>query len=220
MKKLIVSLSLLVLAGNVMASDLVVKTVENKLPVEYKLNENGVAQNEPKYNVGEIIATASSVVALGEQVYTLLQRGKPNITTDFAPISIVPKDPISKMPVELFDMDDCSRPVKKSYTTTMSTAGVQVVKFQYIVSFVYNCSVDGVGKYIQAAFIQPGTVNVGYGWDVDATMKLSGMMNHGKRADPVVGALLTIKYSIKSWRTALEKNETFHITGAGLIEKY
>lgn len=218
MYKLMMSLSMLVLTANVMASDLVVKTVETKLPAELKLAENSTEAPGP--GIGEIIASASSVVALGEQVYTLLQRGKPTVNTEYAPISIVPKDPLTKQPIDPFDMNDCSRILKKSYVTTMTTGGIEVVKFQYIVSFMHSCTFDGIGKYIHSASIQPGTVSVGYGWDVNATMKLAGMMNHGKRSDPVVGALLTIKYSIKSWRTALEKNETFHITGNGLIEKY
>lgn len=170
--------------------------------------------------VGQVLSTAQTAVALGEAVYVLAQHGKPTNTTEYAPISIVPRDPISKEVVSPFDMEDCSMPVKKTYRSVMTTAGVEVVRFEYMVIYVHSCSYEGVGKYIQTALVQPLTVKTGYGWDFSATMKLSGMMNHGKKADPIAGALLTIKYSMNSWRTAFERNDTVHIRGDGQLKTY
>lgn len=170
--------------------------------------------------VGQVLSVAQTAVALGEGVYTLAQHGKPSNTTEYAPISIVPRDPISKEIVQPFDMEDCSMPVKKTFRSVMTTGGVEVVKFEYMVIYVYGCSYEGVGKYIQAALIQPLSVKTGYGWDFTATMKLSGMMNHGKKADPIAGALLTIKYTMNSWRTAYERNDTVHIRGDGQLKTY
>ena len=170
--------------------------------------------------VGQVIAVAKDIVALGESVYTLVQHGKPSNTTDFTPISIVPKDPISKEIVSPFDMENCSFPVEKKFATTMKTGGAEVVRFEYMVIYTYGCSYNGAGKYIQNAIVQPVTVRTSYGWDFSATMKLSGIMNHGTKADPVVGAMLTIKYSMNSWRTAFERNDTVHITGKGELKSY
>jgi hypothetical protein len=170
--------------------------------------------------VGQVIAVAKDIVALGESIYTLVQHGKPSNTTEFTPISIVPKDPISKEIVSPFDMENCSFPVEKKFATTMKTGGAEVVKFEYMVIYTYGCSYNGTGKYIQNAIVQPVTVKTSYGWDFAATMKLSGIMNHGTKADPVVGAMLTIKYSMNSWRTAFERNDTVHITGKGELKSY
>jgi hypothetical protein len=170
--------------------------------------------------VGEVIAVAKDIVALGESIYTLVQKGKPSNTTDFAPISIVPKDPITKEIADPFDMENCSFPVEKKFATTMKTAGSEVVRFEYMVIYTYGCSYNGTGKYIQNAIVQPVSVKTTYGWDFNATMKLSGIMNHGTKAEPVVGAMLTIKYSMNSWRTAFERNDTVHITGKGELKNY
>ncbi len=170
--------------------------------------------------VGQVITVAKDIVALGEAVYTLVQKGKPSNTTEFAPISIVPKDPISKEALDPFELENCTFPVEKKFKTSITTAGMEVVKFEYMVIYVYNCSWNGSGKYIQAAIVQPVTVKTSYGWDFNATMKLSGIMNHGTKADPNVGAMLTIKYSMNSWRNAFERNDTIHITGKGEFKTY
>lgn len=170
--------------------------------------------------VGQVIAVAKDIVALGESIYTLVQKGKPSNTTEFAPISVVPKDPITKEIADPFDMENCSFPVEKKFATTMKTGGAEVVRFEYMVIYTYGCSYNGAGKYIQNAIVQPVTVKTSYGWDFNATMKLSGIMNHGTKADPVVGAMLTIKYSMNSWRTAFERNDTVHITGKGELKSY
>lgn len=174
----------------------------------------------PLDQAGQIIYMAQNVVALGEQVYTLVQRGKPSITTEYAPISIVPMDPLTKEIVNPFDMDNCAVPQQKKYRTVMKSGSSEVVRFEYAVIFSAGCSYNGAGKYIQTLSIVPTKIKVGYGWDVTAQMKLSGLMNHGKRDNPNVGALITIKYTMKSWRTALEKNDTIHVTGAGVVKSY
>ena len=170
--------------------------------------------------VGQVITIAKDIVALGEAVYTLVQKGKPSNTTDFAPISVVPKDPSTKEHLDPFELETCSFPVEKKFKTSMTTGGMEVVKFEYMVIYVYGCSWNGAGKYIQAAMVQPVTVKTSYGWDFNATMKLSGIMNHGTKTDPNVGAMLTIKYSMNSWRTAFERNDTIHITGKGEFKTY
>src|SRR5690606_17491412 len=106
----------------------------------------------------------------------------------------------------------------KKYQTTMKSGSKEVVKFEYMIVFVHGCSYNGFGKYIQAAYIQPVTIKTGYGWDLTATMKVSGVMNHGSKIDPVVGSMLTVKYTMNSWRTAYERNDTIHITGRGEIK--
>ena len=177
----------------------------------------------PKFSfdqIGMVITIAKDIVALGESIYTLVQHGKPSNTTDFAPISVVPRDPLTKEIADPFDLEECSFPVEKKFVTTMKSGNMEVVRFEYMVIYNYNCSYNGTGKFIQNAAIIPVTVKTGYGWDFNATMKLSGIMNHGTKASPVVGAMLTVKYSMNSWRTAFERNDTFHITGLGELKSF
>lgn len=233
MKNLMMTLSLALLTTGAFAAPekFTVETVEVKtFSSELKGFEvggaggGGVADASGGFSmgqVGEVISIAKDIVALGEQIYTLVQKGKPSNTTDFAPISIVPRDPVTKEIADPFDMENCSMPVQKKFVTTIKSAtGGEGVRFEYMVIYSYGCSYNGKGKYIQTAMVQPYSVKSSYGWDFNATMKLTGLMNHGSKAQPVVGAMITIKYSMNSWHTAFERNDTIHISANGELKNY
>jgi hypothetical protein len=183
---------------------------------DQKISRNGGIQN-----AGQIIAIAKDIVALGEAIYELVQKGKPKNVTEYAAISVIPKDPISKEAVDVFDMEGFSFPVERNYVARIKNgAGKVVIVFSYKVLFSYGGSYNGAGQYLTNVIIVPGSVTTTYGWDFNATMKLSGIMNHGTKANPVAGALVTLKYSMGSWATAIEKNDTIHVTGCGEIKHY
>lgn len=172
-------------------------------------------------NTGRVIQTARDFVALGEAIYELVQKGKPKNQTEYAPISVVPKDPMTKEVVDIFDLEGFSMPVEKNYIANISNkAGGQAVNFSYKVLYSYGGSYNGTGKYLTNVLILPGAVKTSYGWDFNATMKLSGMMNHGTRAEPVAGIMVTIKYQMNSWSAAYERNDTIHITGNGELKSF
>jgi hypothetical protein len=241
MKNLMLTLTLAVLSGNALAAKetFTVETVEVKnfqstlkgyevagagsggitppttdptIPTEGK--KPGVSIDD----VGKVIAVAKDIVALGEDIYKLVQKGKPTNTTDFTPIAIVPRDPISKEVVSPFDMEGCSMPTQKKYVTTIrNSTGGEGVRFEYMVVFTHSCSYNGNGKFIQTAMVQPVSVKTSYGWDFNASMKLASIMNYGSKDQPVAGAMITIKYSMNSWHTAFERNDTIHITAKGEV---
>ena len=110
-------------------------------------------------------------------------------------------------------------PVEKNYVAKIkNAAGKEVVNFSYKVLYSYGGSYNGAGKYLTNVIIVPGSVRTTFGWEFNATMKLSGMMNHGTKADPVAGVMVTVKYQMNSWSAAFERNDTIHVTGRGEIK--
>jgi hypothetical protein len=169
---------------------------------------------------GDVVRTARDLVALGEAVYNLIQKGKPTNTTQYAPISVVPKIPGTDTAVDPLDLEGSSFPEVKSYVTTIKSGGKEVVRFEYQVRFAHSASYNGSGKYIQMAEIVPVSVKTSFGWDVNASMKIGGIMNHGSKTAPVAGTMITIKYQMNSWASAFEKNDSFHLTGNGDFRAY
>jgi hypothetical protein len=168
----------------------------------------------------EIIATAKDFVALGQSIYELVQRGKPSNTTEYAPISVVPRDPISKEYIDPFELEGFSMPVEKKFVTVIKSGMKEAVRFEYMVVYSYGGSYNGAGKWITGAQIIPSAVKTSYGVDFSATMKVSGILNHGTKADPIAGVMLVVKYTMNSWGKAEERNDSFHITGNGQFKSY
>ncbi len=177
--------------------------------------------NDRIETAGRVISVARDLVALGEAIYELVKKGKPTNVTEYAPISVVPKDPQTKEIVDLFDLEGFSMPVERAYVTKVKNGtGKEVVSFTYRVLFSYGGSYNGAGKYLTGVIIVPQSVVTSFGWEFNASMKMSGMMNHGTKADPVAGVMLTIKYQMNGWNTAYERNDTIHVTGRGEIRNH
>lgn len=170
---------------------------------------------------GRVISVAKDIVALGEAIYDLVRKGKPTNVTDYAPMSVVPKDPVTKEHVDPFELEGFSIPVQRDFTTRITNGlGKEVVRFDYTVIYSYGGSYNETGSYLMNVIIVPKFVKTTFGWDFNATMKLSGIMNHGSRANPVAGIMVTMKYQMNSWSAAFERNDTIHITGKGQLQSY
>jgi hypothetical protein len=171
---------------------------------------------------GRIIQAGRDVVALGDAIYELLKKNAPVIRTDYAPISVVPRDPNDKSnAVDIWDMEGFSMPVEKRYQTRITDkVGKEAVIFDYKLMYSYGGSYNGKGKFLTGITIVPGNIVAKRGWTVDSSMKLSGIMNHGTKDDPIAGAIITIKYNISSLGRATERNDTIHIMGNGKMQAY
>ncbi len=171
--------------------------------------------------VGRVISVAKDFVALGESIYELVKKGRPTNTTSYNAISVVPKDPMTKEAISPFDLEGFSVPEERSFTAIVKNGFDQVVvKFDYQLVYSYGGSFEGNGKYLTGVMVVPKSVHTSFGWDFNATMKLDAIMNHGSKANPVAGALVTIKYQMNSWTSSFERNDTLHVTGAGQVKSF
>lgn len=174
-------------------------------------NKSGQA---PTANVGKILAIGKDLVALGESIYSLVQKGKPSNKTTYAPISILPR--VNGQNVDIFDTENWKMPAKATYVITYKNLyGMEVVKFRYSIIFSYGGTYNGTGAYITAAQIVPESVNTSFGYDFSATMKMGGMSNLGTKANPLAGVILSMQYTVETVMQANLETASYHVTGKG-----
>ena len=177
--------------------------------------------NERMERTGKVIQVVKDLVALGETIYDLVKKGKPSNVTEYTAISVIPRDPTTKEIVDPLSMEGFSFPEERSYVAKVKNAvGKEVVTFSYKVIFSHSGSFNGKGKYLTNVMVVPGAVKTSFGWDFSATMRLSGVMNHGTKDEPVAGALVAIKYTVTSWSAAFERNDTIHVSGKGDVRNF
>lgn len=178
---------------------------------------DGLVQSSNKSRIGEVIATANEIIALGERIYEIVKKGKPVVNLSYAPISVLPKDKQGQ-PVDVMDMENWSLPVgKKMRMVYKNLYGSEVVVFEYTVMYSYGGSLDGKGAFITAAQVVPNDVSVSWGYSLNATMKLVGLQNHGSKANPVAGAVMSINYRVETVLKTMESTDSYHITGRGQL---
>lgn len=170
---------------------------------------------------GKVIGVARDLVALGEDVYNLVIKGKPNINTDYAPISVVPR--LNGEPASILEeTENWKMPRSQTYEIAYENAwpfNMEVVKFRYTVIYSYGGSYNGKGKYLTAVQIIPEQVSVLFGYDFRATMKLGGIVNHGTRENPVAGATLLLEHEVKTVVKANLETYAFQVLGDGGFKK-
>ena len=173
---------------------------------------------DPIEQAGKIIGVAKDLVALGEDVYNLVIKGKPSVETNYAPISVVPK--VNGQPIDPLDMDTFDMPESRSYEVSYKNGfSMTVVKFKYQVIYTPGGSYDGKGKYLTAVQIIPQEAWSLFGYDFKATMKLGGVANHGTRENPIAGATLLIQHDISTVVKATTETNAFQVRGDGKLKK-
>lgn len=174
---------------------------------------------DPIENAGKVIGVAKDIVALGEDVYQLVIKGKPTNTTTYAPISVVPK--VGSEVVDPLEMENWSEPTSKTFEAKFYNAyNVAVVTFRYSVMYSYRGSYDGKGAYLTAVQVIPTYVRTLFGFDFTATMKLGGVQNQGTKEKKVAGALLLIEYTVSSVMNKINRTDRFFVTGNGSFKQY
>ena len=173
---------------------------------------------EQDVGIGDIIATAERIVALGESIYTLVQKGKPTSQTKYAPISVVPRDSVTKEPIHPFDLEDGLEPVRKKFVISKKNGlGNEVGRIDFLLHFTPGKSYEGKGQYITNASLIPLKANALYGWDISATMEVAGIDLKGKKENPLATATLALNYKLNSVLTALNETVVIDIDGKGKV---
>ena len=174
--------------------------------------------NPSPIDPGKVISVAKDLVALGEDIYKLVIKGKPTNLTKYSPISVIPK--INGEPVDVMETEGWQAPVKRTYRVVFENLyGIDVVDFTYSVIFAYGGSYNGAGAYLTAVQIVPESVRTLFGFDFTATMKLGGIQNLATRTNPVAGATIILEYTVNSVFVADNQASSFFVTGRGEFKR-
>jgi hypothetical protein len=166
-----------------------------------------------------VLMVVDKLVAIGEKIMPTIEKGRPAVTNKpMAAISVLPridaKDPV------VHEMGNWSIPVTKHYKITYSNGfGSTVVSFVYSITFQYNGTYGGKGKYLAGVRMSARDIQVDWGFDLDATSELIQISNVGTTENVIAGATVEISYTVKNVLRVLTTTESFHVTGDGRIYK-
>lgn len=178
-----------------------------------------LTQADPIERAGRVIKIGRELVALGEEVYKLVDKGRPHIKTSYAPISVMPK--VDGKAVDVMSTDYWSPLTTETYETNYyNLYNVNIVKFRYKVMFSYGGSYQGKGSYLTSVQIVPEYVHALFGFDFTANMILGGIANLSGKEDPVAEATLHIEYTIASLLKKEARVDTITVTGKGQVIKH
>jgi hypothetical protein len=206
----------LVLASTpVFADDFSVETIE------LRPREKNLLLDEPRpgrlEQAERVIASMRDIVAVGREIYELVKDGRPVLSMRHSPINVLPINPATRQVIEAWELEGASLPVERTFETRIKQGPLTVATFRYRLQYSSGASFNGAGKYLTNVTVEPVHVRANFGWSVSSNLKLVGLINHGTRTNPVVGATMQVRYSGRSLMLAFEKTDTIHITGRGEV---
>lgn len=160
----------------------------------------------------QVIQMLRDLVALGNEAYDLVQKGKPTVSTSFAPISVLPRLRDGRY-VSPMDLEGASG-MKGLRLTVIgkSLVGFEVLRFTY--TLVFQTARYGKGKYVMNAIASANTM-ARYGNSFDAKMELVGISNKGSSVAPVASAMIKLTYRGSSLLVVDESQDIIMIDGTG-----
>lgn len=172
-----------------------------------------------KSDITTIIGAIDDIVALGEKIYKIAEKGRAVVTLKYEPINVLP---ISDGEiVNPLDMENWSIPMSKKYRIKfINKLKMVVIDFIYSVNINYGGQFQGSGRYLSGVQIVPELVDVAWGFNFDASFGLISLVNHGTKENPIVGATLLLNYSINNLVSNIQNKVSFHVTGSGEIHKF
>jgi hypothetical protein len=166
-----------------------------------------------------VIMMIDKLIAIGQKIIPTIKEGKPVVTNNpMAAVSVLPRSE-AKDPV-VHDMGGWTIPVSKHYKITYANGlGSEVVSFIYSISYQYNGSASGKGKYLAGIRASATNINISWGFDLDASSQLIQISNVGTQENVIAGATIEMSYTVKNWTRTLTTATSFHITGDGRLYK-
>lgn len=177
-------------------------------------------QGAQKIGVNNVIMVTRELIALGKEVYKIVEAGKPVVNIDSDAISILPKNSDGSQ-VQAFDLNGWQAPIVKKYRYKIKNyLGVSPVTFDFMLIYSYGGNLDSKGNYITGAQLKPINVDVKWGYKLDASFKVQTIMNQGSSDDPIASAVLMIDYTVTTILQQNTQNRTFFINGLGEVRAY
>jgi hypothetical protein len=159
------------------------------------------------------------VINIGKKIWTIVDAGKPvvNLSSDVA--TALPASN-SNLPLCWTRLEKWQAPQSHVYLVSLKNVyGIEVIRLQYRVLFVAGGSLNGQGRYIGYAAIQPSDVSVAWGYDLQVQASAPAVFNMGTASSPVAGMNLEIKYTVKTPLKQTTASRAYFITGLGQFEK-
>jgi len=188
--------------------------LESEAPQEL---ENFVSLRHDSSNKGlsGYIMAADQLIALGQKVWTIVEKGRPVVSSDLGTVSVLPEELRTNGGFSA-RLSGWSAPKQATYRVVYKNLyGMEVVNFKFTIHFQYNGQYQGKGRYISGATMAANNLDVAWGYSFNAKSEVVSITNRGSEANPVAGLTLRLSYAVSTVLKDSRSTYDFHLTGTG-----
>jgi hypothetical protein len=173
----------------------------------------------PTGALDSIIMVVDKLIAIGQKIIPTIEKGKAVVTnSSMAAVSVLPR--LETINPVVHDMGNWSLPVTKHYKIVYKNGlGSDVVSFIYSISYQHSGTYGGKGKYLTGIRASARSINIAWGFDLDASSQLVQISNVGTVHKVVAGATIEIQYTVKNWTRTITNVVSYFIAGDNRLYK-
>lgn len=163
-----------------------------------------------------LIGDFTSIVAVGEKLWKLIEMGRPVVSFKAPVVHALP-------PTNLCwsDLEKWQAPKSTLWETVYRNAfGKQVVRFRFRLVYTAGGSLDGKGKYLANVTVQPANLEVSWGYTFNAETTVGRAFNTGTKDDPIAGLQIAVGWNIKTLVKDGMVTENFFVQGNGDVNRF
>lgn len=153
------------------------------------------------------------IINIGQKIWTVVEKGRPVSNYSSTKASALPGNA-----TRWDQLNNWKAPRSKVIRLVYKNIyGIEVIRFTYRIVLLYGGGLNGVGKYIGYAGVEPVEITTAYMYTFNATAQIDSIFNMGSDKNPLAGMVLSINWTIE---TVLKKTTQTHIytlDGAGNI---
>lgn len=164
-----------------------------------------------------VIMVVDKLIAIGQKIIPTIEKGKAVVTNSpMSAVSVLPR--VDAATGVALEMGGWSLPKTQHFKVNYENGyGMTVVSFVYSVTFQHSGKYKGTGAYLTGIRASARSINVVWGFDVDASSQLIQISNIGTEESVVAGATIEMAYTVKNWTRQITHYKSFFVSGKGLI---
>ena len=158
------------------------------------------------------ILAGLDIIGVGKELWSIIVANQPVINADINHYSALPPNTTADQ------MENWSDPIETEFQMVYTNMlGMDVVKFNYIISFQYGGSQNGLGKYVANVTVIPSQITVDWGYKVDAQVQNIPPTNLGSTQNPIAMIQVALKWTVTSDFNKEQDGASYFLDGNGRI---
>ncbi len=153
------------------------------------------------------------IIGYGKQLWQIIEKGRPVVNVRGVSSHALPRG------VKCWtDLDGWQVPKVATYNVSYKNLlGSRVVGFEFKVVFSHGGGMFGQGQYIANAQVIPTQLDVVWGYNFDAQVRVGQILNLGSSAFPKAGMELELQWSVKTPLKSHQMSKSYFVQGDGQI---
>lgn len=154
----------------------------------------------------------AQIINFGAKLWKLVEANKPVVAVNTTSANALP----AGVEGNWLALENWQEPRARRHAVTYKNVyGIEVVNFDYRITYTAGGVHDGKGLYLSNVAVNPQNLSVAWGYNVEANAKVVNVLNTGTKNNPRAGMEVLVEWKIKTILKDMRSSTSFFVKGDG-----